>query len=206
MALRIGPVGPVREAGLGSGAGLGSEAAGRAPQGAAVRPLSLPCRRCPPTLLKRVCTLLRWRRPIPNAASRRAPFILASRCGGWGRRPGPQRRRRGGGSPVGNHGTAARRRSRSYSPPLALSRFWRRSARRRGSNRRVRAAPSWRVRDARAGSNGPACQRGRESAAAAARSPLAARAESSDRRVSDPSVERARLRGRGGSGSLYPIR
>ena len=34
-------------------------------------------------------------------------------------------------------------------------------------------------------------------------SPLATRAESSDRRVSGPSVERARLRGRGGSGSLY---
>ena len=34
-------------------------------------------------------------------------------------------------------------------------------------------------------------------------SPLATLAESSDRRVSGPSVERARLRGRGGSGSLY---
>ena len=54
-----------------------------------------------------------------------------------------------------------------------------------------------------AGSNGPARQRGRESVAAAARSPLAARAESSDRRVSDPSVERARLRGRGGSGCCF---
>ncbi|KAK8375086.1 hypothetical protein O3P69_012435 [Scylla paramamosain] len=34
-------------------------------------------------------------------------------------------------------------------------------------------------------------------------SPLAPLAESSDRRVSGPSVERARLRGRGSSGSLY---
>ena len=34
-------------------------------------------------------------------------------------------------------------------------------------------------------------------------SPLVTLAESSDRRVSGPSVERARLRGRGGSGSLY---
>lgn len=53
----------------------------------------------------------------------------------------------------------------------------------------------------RCGANGPACRgatcRGGGS------SPLATRAESSDRRVSGPSVERARLRGRGGSGSLY---
>ena len=38
MALRIGPVGPVREAGLGSGAGLGSEVMRRALSGVAVYP------------------------------------------------------------------------------------------------------------------------------------------------------------------------
>ena len=44
MALRIGPVGPVREAGLGSGAGLGSEVTRRALLGVAVLPsfLSVP--------------------------------------------------------------------------------------------------------------------------------------------------------------------
>ena len=73
MALRIGPVGPVREAGLGSGAGLGSEALRRAMLGVAARPLSLPCRRCPPT--RDGVPSLRWRRPIPNAAPRRAPLM-----------------------------------------------------------------------------------------------------------------------------------
>ena len=149
MALRIGPVGPVREAGLGSGAGLGSEAAGRAPQGAAVRPLSLPCRRCPPTLLKRVCTLLRWRRPIPNAASRRAPHChynklagaaavagagLAKAVCGW------RRRRFGTGAPSSPLPVSVRR--------PRESRDERGGARRRGSNRRARAAPCWRARRA----------------------------------------------------------
>ena len=40
MALRIGPVGPVREAGLGSGAGLGSEALSCAVTGDAVYPMA----------------------------------------------------------------------------------------------------------------------------------------------------------------------
>ena len=40
----------MREAGLGSGAGLGSEVTRRALLGVAVYPLSLPCRRCPPTV------------------------------------------------------------------------------------------------------------------------------------------------------------
>ena len=58
-----------------------------------------------------------------------------------------------------------------------------------------------RVQASRRGVNGPAC-RGPVSWWRWF-SPLATRAESSDRRVSGPSVERARLRGRGGSGSLY---
>ena len=44
--------------------------------GVAARPLSLPCRRCPPT--RDGVPSLRWRRPIPNAAPRRAPFSSAS--------------------------------------------------------------------------------------------------------------------------------
>ena len=74
--MRIGPVGPVREAGLGSGAGLGSEALRRAMLGVVARPLSLPCRRYPPT--RDGDPSLRWRRPIPNAAPRRAPFSSVS--------------------------------------------------------------------------------------------------------------------------------
>lgn len=53
----------------------------------------------------------------------------------------------------------------------------------------------------RCGANGPACRGA--TCRGGGFSPLATRAESSDRRVSGPSVERARLRGRGGSGSLY---
>ena len=107
MALRIGPVGPVWEAGLGTGAGLGSEVTRRALLGVAVYPLALHV----PSVSARVqrgASLLRWRRPIPNAAPRPVSFAnvspsvrrrrgtgLEKACGrsAW-RRLGPQKPRR----------------------------------------------------------------------------------------------------------------
>ena len=91
MALRIGPVGPVREAGLGPGAGLGSEALRRAAVGAAVCcPLPLPqCRLWCPShslcisslhhnmMLPVAVAPYQMRPPAP-----RAPPLKARRCGG----------------------------------------------------------------------------------------------------------------------------
>ena len=89
-------------------------------------------------------------------------------------------------------------------PPRASEKPARRGSarRRRGSIRRVHAAPGWFWGEARhtgGVKDGPTC---RGSEWRWQQSPRATLAESSDRRVSGPSVERARLRGRGGSGRL----
>ena len=143
MALRIGPVGPVREAGLGSGAGLGSEVRDerRRVLSSALSPSRAVGVRPP---LKCLC-------PTPVAATHskcglapRSDHQLAGAAAGV-----RVRVRKGGvgrvGSLAGNRGPGARRRSRSL-PSVRAKAGGRRSARRRGSNRRVRAAPCWRAR------------------------------------------------------------
>lgn len=73
MALRIGPVGPVQEAGLGSGAGLGSEVLRCAKTGGLVPAMALV--KDPPVsahpLLSSNFPCPGGGRPIPNAAPRR---------------------------------------------------------------------------------------------------------------------------------------
>ena len=105
------------------------------------------CRRCPPAY-NRGASLLRWRRPIPNAAPRRVPFELARRCGGATGGPGSQRRARGVCRVVGAlKSPGARSRVAPGPPPPSASEkpsrrgdvgVW-------GSIRRVRAAPALRV-------------------------------------------------------------
>ena len=196
MALRIGPVGPVREAGLGSGAGLGSEvrdARRRVPSFAICPSRAVGVR--PPQC---VCALLRWRRTHSKCGLAPRSTCGARRCAGWvERRSGPQRRCSGG-----VYDVLYPRRSRSLPVVVALSR---RAGERASSGIQPQGSRSA-VLEGAAHGRGQTARRacwGSEYEAAAARSPHgAARAESSDRRVSDPSVERARLRGRGGSGSL----
>ena len=202
MALRIGPVGPVREAGLGSGAGLGSEVTRRALLGVAVYPLSLPCRRCPPTVAVPAHSggggpfQMRPRAVLPSCVP------LVRRCMGdrvrkggrveSSRRSGPQKPRRGlsrvapGPPPPSACEKPVRRGSACVGDPSAgfalapVCAAWHDYA-------------TW----------GPTARRAEGQNRGGGFSPLATLAESSDRRVSGPSVERARLRGRGGSDSLY---
>ena len=82
---------------MGSGPGFGRwtglRGARQAPkQGAAVRSLSLLCRRCPPVPLKKcVCPTPVAAKPIPNAAPRCAPLLEPAGASAE-RRSGPQRR------------------------------------------------------------------------------------------------------------------
>ena len=154
--------------------------------------------------VQRGASLLRWRRPIPNAAPRPVSFAnvspsvrrrrgtgLEKACGRsvW-RRLGPQKPRRSTPPSLPVSARRPRVKSRRGGEMAAL-----------GIHPQGSRSADLRVQAPLRGVNGPAC-RGPVSWWRWF-SPLATRAESSDRRVSGPSVERARLRGRGGSGSLY---
>ena len=201
MALRIGPVGPVREAGLGSGAGLGSEVLSCAVTGDAV------CPRAPePSVTAHPQCLLCSGGGDPFQMRPRVALTFYQLAGAAAvllRSPGSQRRAastvRVVWAPKGPG--AALPFAPGLPPPSARKPVRRASASvgdqpqgftQRRSQRETRSNAAW--------EDGPAC-RG-VCFGGGGCSPLATRAESSDRRVSGPSVERARLRGRGGSGSL----
>ena len=199
----------MREAGLGSGAGLGLEALRRELLGLAVRPLA-PATVSPVTAhqMSALFSHPGSGGPIPNAAPRRPPYDLSPSVR---RSKGAARTRKGfavGCAVAASTAAPPPPGVAPSAPPWTGSRV--ESRLRAGRGRRMGIHPQGLASAPTAagdrvftqvGSNGPACT-GRFQGRAAYYGPAAPRAKSSDRRVSDPSVERARLRGRGGSGSL----